>query len=147
MSDKTNSKERSLAPSGSKTLTLGSSDLVKRGLKTLLSEQPSDLSVRTWREYGTAMLNGLQPRLPAELDIEFEDLPDNLELGRVVKSTVWINRSHPAYRRAQASRSIGYHIALAVAMALAPLAVDSANENKFVAAFMLRWGANVGTTT
>jgi len=57
-----------------------------------------------------------------------------------VESTVWVNRSHPAYRRALASRSIGYQIALAVAMALAPLAVESANEHEFVTAFLSRWG-------
>jgi hypothetical protein len=78
-------------------------------------------------------LEGLE--FPFQLDIEFEDLPDNSELGRVVESTLWINRAHAAYRRALASRAISYHIALAVAMAIAPLAVDSANENKFVTAF------------
>jgi len=81
-------------------------------------------------------------RKPAHygLDIQFNDLPDDLEVGRLVESTVWVNRSHPAYRRALASRSIGYHIALAVAMALAPLAVESANEHEFVTAFLSRWG-------
>jgi hypothetical protein len=34
-----------------------------------------------------------------------------------MESTVWVNRAHPAYRRGLASRSVGYHIALAVAMA------------------------------
>ncbi len=81
-------------------------------------------------------------RKPAHygLDIQFNDLPNDLEVGRLVESTVWVNRSHPAYRRALASRSIGYHIALAVAMALAPLAVESANEHEFVTAFLSRWG-------
>ncbi len=81
-------------------------------------------------------------RKPAHygLDIQFEDCPEDLELGRLVESTVWVNRSHPAYRRAFASRSIGYHIALAVAMALASLAVESANEHGFVTAFLSRWG-------
>lgn len=81
-------------------------------------------------------------RKPAHygLDIQFEDRPEDLELGRLVESTVWVNRSHPAYRRALVSRSIGYHIALAVAMALAPLAVESANEHGFVTAFLSRWG-------
>jgi len=81
-------------------------------------------------------------RKPAHygLDIQFEDRPDDLELGHLVESTVWVNRSHPAYRRALASRSIGYHIALAVGMALAPLAVESANEHGFVTAFLSRWG-------
>jgi len=81
-------------------------------------------------------------RKPAHygLDIQFEDRPDDLEIGRLVESTVWVNRSHPAYRRALVSRSIGYHIALAVAMALAPLAVEPANEHGFVTAFLSRWG-------
>ena len=81
-------------------------------------------------------------RKPAHygLDIQFEDRPEDLEIGRLVESTVWVNRSHAAYRRALASRSIGYHIALAVAMALAPLAVESAHEHGFVTAFLSRWG-------
>jgi Histidine kinase-, DNA gyrase B-, and HSP90-like ATPase len=81
-------------------------------------------------------------RKPAHygLDIQFEDRPEDLELGRLLESTVWVNRSHPAYRRALASRTIGYHIALAVAMALAPLAVDATNEHGFVTAFLARWG-------
>jgi hypothetical protein len=74
------------------------------------------------------------------LDIQFEDQPEKLELAHLMESTVWVNRAHPAYRRALASRSVGYHIALAVAMALAPLAVESANEHAFVSAFLFRWG-------
>jgi len=81
-------------------------------------------------------------RRPAHygLDIQFEDRPEEPNLGRLTESTVWVNRAHPAYRRAQASHSIGYHIALTVAMALAPLAVDSANHHGFVTAFLTRWG-------
>jgi histidine kinase/DNA gyrase B/HSP90-like ATPase len=81
-------------------------------------------------------------RRPAHygLDIQFEDRSDDDNLGRLVESTVWINRWHPAYRRALASRSIGYHIALAVAMALAPLAVESSQESKFLRTFLIRWG-------
>jgi hypothetical protein len=74
------------------------------------------------------------------LDIQFEDRPDDLEMGRLLESTVWVNRAHPAYRRALVSRSVGYHIALAVALALAPLAVEPANEHGFVTAFLSRWG-------
>ena len=81
-------------------------------------------------------------RKPAHygLDIQFEDRPEDLEIAHLLESTVWVNRVHPAYRRALASRSIGYHIALAVAMALAPLAAESANEHGFVTAFLSRWG-------
>jgi hypothetical protein len=81
-------------------------------------------------------------RSPAHygLDIQFEDRDGDTNLGRLVESTVWVNRAHPAYRRANASRSLGYHIALTVAMALAPLAVEPANQNVFVLAFLSRWG-------
>jgi hypothetical protein len=81
-------------------------------------------------------------RRPAHygLDIQFEDRADDIELGRLTESTVWVNRAHPAYRRAQASHSIGYHIALAVAMALAPLAVEPAYQQGFITTFLSRWG-------
>ncbi len=86
---------------------------------------------------------GPQTRRPARygLAIQFEARPDDSELGRLVESTVWVNETHPAYRRAVASRSEGYHVALTVAMALAPLAVDPAKEHTFVTTFLARWGA------
>ncbi len=77
------------------------------------------------------------------LAIQFEERPGDAELGRLVESTVFINRAHPAFRRAAASRSEGYHIALSVALALAPLAVEPAREHAFVTAFLSRWGEAV----
>lgn len=81
-------------------------------------------------------------RRPAHygLDLQFDDRPDDMELGRLIESTVWINRAHPAYRRALASRSLGYHIALTVALSLAPLAVEPAQQSQFLLAFLSRWG-------
>jgi len=83
------------------------------------------------------------PRRPAHygLSLKFEARPDDPELARLVESTVWINEAHPAYRRAVASRSEGYHLALATALALAPLAVEPAKEHAFVTAFLTSWGA------
>ena len=75
------------------------------------------------------------------LTIQFEARPEDPELARLVESTVWINEAHPAYRRAAASRSEGYHIALASALALASLAVEPAKEHAFVTAFLASWGA------
>jgi hypothetical protein len=77
------------------------------------------------------------------LSVGFEARPDDPELGRLVESTVWVNEAHPAYRRAAASRSEGYHTALAVALALAPLAVDPAKEHAFITAFLTSWGAAI----
>jgi hypothetical protein len=84
-------------------------------------------------------------RRPARygLSIQFERREGDPELAHLVESTVWVNDAHPAYRRAVTSRSEGYHIALAVALALAPLAVDPAKEHAFVTAFLERWGSAI----
>jgi hypothetical protein len=81
-------------------------------------------------------------RRPARygLLVQFESRPADSELGRLVDSTIWINDAHPAYTRALASRSLGYHTALAVALALAPLAVEARNEHTFITQFLARWG-------
>ena len=88
------------------------------------------------------MVEGPRSRRPTRygLNIQFDSRPDDPELGRLVESTVWVNEAHPAYRRAVASRSEGYHVALAVALALAQLAVDPAKEHAFVTTFLARWG-------
>ena len=74
--------------------------------------------------------------------LQFESRPDDSELGRLVDSTIWINDAHPAYARATASRSAGYHIALTVALALAPLAVGAQDEHAFITQFLARWGGS-----
>jgi len=86
-------------------------------------------------------------RRPARLGlaVQFEERPGDPELGRLVESTVLINQAHPAYRRAVASRSEGYHIALSVSLALAPLAVEPAKEHAFVTAFLSRWGEAISS--
>jgi hypothetical protein len=78
------------------------------------------------------------------LEIRFERLPGDLTLGRLIESTVWVNDAHPAYQRAVASRAEGYHIALSVAAALAPLTVEAADAQSFISAFLARWGAAAG---
>jgi hypothetical protein len=77
------------------------------------------------------------------LSIQFESRQDDAEIAHLVESTVWVNEEHPAYRRAAASRSEGYHVALAVALALAPLAVDPVKEHAFIITFLARWGAAI----
>jgi hypothetical protein len=77
------------------------------------------------------------------LTIQFESRPDDADLGRLVESTVLVNDAHPAYRRAVASRAEGYHLALAVAMALSSIAVEPVQQHAFVSAFLARWGEAV----
>lgn len=85
-------------------------------------------------------------RRPARygLSIQFESRPDDPALGRLIESTVWVNEAHPAYTRAVASRSEGYHVAVTVALALAPLAVEPAETQAFLSAFLARWGEALG---
>jgi hypothetical protein len=82
------------------------------------------------------------PRKPTRygLSIHFKEEPESGELARLMEATVVVNSAHPAYRRAAASRSEGYHIALSVAMALAPLAADTGGTHAFVTRFLARWG-------
>jgi hypothetical protein len=91
------------------------------------------------------MAAGHRTRRPVRygLGIQFESRPDDAELAHLVESTVWVNEAHPAYRRAVASRSEGYHIAVAVALALAPLAVDPAKEHAFLLRVLARWGKSI----
>ena len=86
-------------------------------------------------------------RRPARygLLVQFESRPGDSELGRLVDSTIWINDAHPAFTRATASRSLGYHTALAVALALAPLAVETPDEHAFITQFLAHWGSAQAT--
>jgi Histidine kinase-, DNA gyrase B-, and HSP90-like ATPase len=83
-------------------------------------------------------------RRPARygLLLQFESRPEDAELGRLVDSTIWINEAHPAYERATVARSAGYHIALTVALALAPLAVGTRDEHAFITQFLAHWGGS-----
>jgi hypothetical protein len=74
------------------------------------------------------------------LTIQFESREEDLELARLVETTIWVNDAHPAYRRAVASRSEGYHVALSVALALGRIAVEPSDERPFVLEFLARWG-------
>jgi hypothetical protein len=87
-------------------------------------------------------------RRPARygLLVQFDSRPADLELARLVDNTVWINDAHPAFTRAMASRSLGYHTALAVALALAPLAVEPQDEHTFITQFLAHWGSAEGAT-
>jgi hypothetical protein len=136
-----------LAPRGTATAAKGLEDHDESAAAERLdSSDRSDLHPPRSPEAsiagGTALPGSRGPRRPGRygLTIQFEARPDDLELARLAESTVWINEAHAAYRRAAASRSEGYHLALAVAMALAPLAVEPREEHAFVSAFLARWG-------
>jgi hypothetical protein len=74
-----------------------------------------------------------------QVRIRFEDSPDSSELARLAEAVVWVNQSHPAHGRAVATHSMGYHVALACALALAPL-VAPEGQRDFISAFLASWG-------
>lgn len=88
---------------------------------------------------------GRRRRARYGLRVQFESRPGDRELARLVDSTIWINDAHPAYGRAVSSRSTGYHMALAVALTLAPLAVEMENEHAFITQFLAHWGGSQST--
>ncbi|MDH3287459.1 MAG: ATP-binding protein [Betaproteobacteria bacterium] len=111
-------------------------------------ESPSPPSGKDSTDGGVALPDSRRRRRPIRLGlaVQFEERPDDPEPGRLVESTVFINRAHPAYQRAAASRSEGYHVALSVALALAPLAVEPVGEHAFITTFLARWGEAVSGT-
>lgn len=74
------------------------------------------------------------------LRIEFERRPESDDISRLERSTIWVNQSHPAYIRATATRSTGYHLAVAAATALAPVAAGPEGYDRFLASFLMEWG-------
>ena len=95
---------------------------------------------------GEAPLAAGGSRRPAHagLTVEFETRPEDRSLGRLVENTLWVNQAHPAFTRAAASRAEEYHVALTVALTLAPLAVEPGQVHHFVTTFLERWGAANG---
>jgi hypothetical protein len=103
----------------------------------------ADLPIEVPTAVGTfATVPGRRRLARYGLLLQFESRPDDSELGRLVDSIIWINEAHPAYARATASRSTGYHIALTVALALAPLAVGASDEHSFITQFLAHWGGS-----
>jgi hypothetical protein len=89
---------------------------------------------------GSSGIGMTRQRARYGLSLQFESRPEDAELGRLVDSTIWVNRAHPAFTRASGSRALGYHLAMTVALTLAPLAVVPAEEHGFVTRFLAEWG-------
>src|SRR5258706_6272074 len=124
-------------------VAISSSESASQSVNPAVNEAEEEFAVPNATIHMTGKTNA---RGPAHygLDIQFEERPEDITLGRLTESTVWVNRAHPAYRRAQASHSIGYHIAFAVAIAFAPLPPEPAQQYGFIETFLSRWGEALG---
>ena len=58
----------------------------------------------------------------------------------MIGDTVWINRAHPGYSKANGFGAGRYHKAVCIAWALASILGDSAARLKFVSRFLDEWG-------
>jgi hypothetical protein len=111
-------------------------------------EKPSERDAVSDANATDANGGGLRAEGPARgqrygLSLQFESRLGDPELARLIENTVWINTDHAAYQRAEATRATGYHIAVAVALALAPLATGGAGVQQFLTAFLAQWGESV----
>ncbi len=91
---------------------------------------------------GLLEASGRRRRRPAHFSLTIleEAHPEDTEMARLLETTVRVNTAHPAYRRAETTRSLGYHRAVCVALALSPLAVEPAQAHEFVSTFLGLWG-------
>jgi hypothetical protein len=104
------------------------------------AEPPRESPDRPSPDVGLPEARGRRRPTRLGLSIQFESREKDSELARLVETTIWVNDAHPAFRRASASRSEAYHIALSVALALGKIAVERSQEREFVLEFMVRWG-------
>jgi len=138
--DATPTTESSLASAASPTEALAAPQPPSPPPGQTPADQPTADSARP----GDAA--AVPPRTRAQrygLSLQFEERPGDPELGRLIENTVWINTAHPAYVRAESTRSTGYHVAVAVALALAPLATGGADVQQFLTVFLAQWGEAV----
>ena len=82
-------------------------------------------------------------RKPPGLMIAFEESPDRMELGWLIESTVWINKSHPAYKRAAKGKAEDYHIIISVAWILSEYLEAEKSPLIFINQFLSSWGATI----
>ena len=80
-------------------------------------------------------------RKPPGLMIAFKESPDRKELGWLIESTVWINKSHPAYKRAFDGKAEDYHIVISVAWVLSEYLEAEKSPLIFMNRFLSSWGA------
>lgn len=100
----------------------------------IFSEQieKSDNPTQTGYEH---MIKKRRPNLM----IGFEDNPDHNELGWLTENTIWINKAHPAYKKAINTGAEKYHIVLSVSWVLSNYIESKKSPQMFINRFLLSW--------
>jgi hypothetical protein len=84
-------------------------------------------------------------RVGPGLVLAFEDAAERGALGRMVGNTLWINRAHPAYRKAAGTGCENYHIVLSVVWVLLGHLDDRHSAQQFISEFLSGWGRRAST--
>jgi hypothetical protein len=79
-------------------------------------------------------------RLGPGLRIGFDDARERDDLGWLLENTVWINRAHPAYRKAARTGNESYHVVLGVVWVLLGHLDDRHSAQEFIGQFLSGWG-------
>jgi Histidine kinase-, DNA gyrase B-, and HSP90-like ATPase len=79
-------------------------------------------------------------RLGPGLRIGFEDARERNDLGWLLENTIWINRAHPAYRKAASTGNESYHVVLGVVWVLLGHLDDRHSAQEFIGQFLSGWG-------
>jgi hypothetical protein len=75
------------------------------------------------------------------LKIGFDDNPERREPGWITENVLWINRAHPAFRKAQATGAESYHLVFAVGWVLSTFLDEDKSPQEFMNRFLSGWGA------
>lgn len=74
------------------------------------------------------------------LMLGFDDDPTRQELGWLMDTTIWINKAHSAYRKAEDSEFENYHIVISVAWVLSGFLDAEKSPLAFLNRFLAAWG-------
>ena len=83
-----------------------------------------------------------KPKRPG-LMVGFEEVPERNELGRLTENTIWINKGHPAYRKAMECGAGEYHLVLSVAWVLSGYLEGEKSPQDFINRFLSNWGTGL----
>ena len=61
--------------------------------------------------------------------------------ARMEESTVFVNRGHPAFKRAEREGGGDYHVAFCLAWVLSGFLDSEKSPRDFMSAFLSRWGS------
>jgi hypothetical protein len=79
-------------------------------------------------------------KISAGLKIIFEIHPEREEMGWLSGTTLCVNQSHPAYKRAVQDRAENYHVAVTAGWVLSKYVEDGKSLQDFLNRFLAGWG-------